>query len=469
MSRSPAQLQLLQPTRGLAPAHTKVRDVLRSVAAALVIVLLSPLWALAATDEYRYPASETPLWGFIDGAGRNVIPARFFKASNFSEGLAAVRLEKGCGYVDAAGAITLRLPLLDCEPFHSGRARFKSEATGRWGFYATDGSVAIPAEFQSAEAFSEGFAAVQEGDRWTYIDTKGRRISGHTYSRARRFSEGFAAVAPDDAFGFIDRLGRMVIEPRHKDAQDFHEGLAAVKTPEGWAYIDKRGEFVSPRRWASFVDSYSEGLAAAWLGSKQGFIRKDGSVAIAPRFVDSTRFSGGLAAVKMSDRTDRPTWMYIDRQGNPAFDRAFWHAEPFAGPLALVQLEPFRDGLQRMGYIDRLGNVVSTFTEYDGRSMIRALRVTPTPTEVRLLSRPAGAAVYMVPLFDWEQAGSALLQSPSLAIYRVGNGVTDLTERVYERVYVTVFERAGQHTCRRIDVKKGQLNEVIGDFTEPCR
>jgi hypothetical protein len=468
MSNSFAQLMLLQAGRDHRRAHRQDNKAAHLVAVALLMAL-SFLCGRAAADEYRYPRYDLPFWGFIDGSGQMAIPAQFFGAGRFSEGLAPVRIEAGCGYVDAAGAIKLRLTLSSCRPFSSGRAGFKSEATGRWGFYAPDGRVAIPARFERAQEFSEGFAAVREGTRWAYIDTQGRRLSKDTYSDAMSFSEGLAAVAPDDLFGFIDRLGRMVIEPRYKAVRPFREGLASVKTDRGWGYIDKSGAFASPHRWTSFADDYSEGLAAVWIGSKRGFIRRDGSTAIQPRFVDSTHFSGGMAAVKTSDRTDQPTWMYIDKEGKSVFARRFWDAEPFVGPLALVQLEPRRGQLLPMGYLDRRGEVVATFTQHDGISAIRALRFEPTPIDVRLLSRPPGAFVYMVPLFDWERGGPALLQSPSLPIYRVGNGVTDMTEKVYERVYVAVFERDGQRTCRRVDVKRDQLNEVTAELTEPCR
>ncbi len=41
--------------------------------------------------------------GFLDRAGKLVIPPRFSKARNFAEGLAAVEVGPGWGYIDRSG------------------------------------------------------------------------------------------------------------------------------------------------------------------------------------------------------------------------------------------------------------------------------------------------------------------------------------------------------------------------------
>ena len=57
---------------------------------------------------------------------------------------------------------------------------------------------------------------------------------------------------------------------------------------------------------------FSEGLAAASIGDKWGFIDKTGSVVINPQFEDAYPFSEGLAAVRIGDsQTGR--WGYIAR------------------------------------------------------------------------------------------------------------------------------------------------------------
>lgn len=62
-----------------------------------------------------------------------VIPAKYYLAENFSEGLAAVKIN------------------------------------GKWGFIDKTGKMVIPATFSGAKDFSEGLAAVEINGKWGYI------------------------------------------------------------------------------------------------------------------------------------------------------------------------------------------------------------------------------------------------------------------------------------------------------------
>src|SRR5579864_7140921 len=97
----------------------------------------------------------------------------------------------------------------------------------KWGFMDRDGKIAIPAQFEYENFFSEGLAQVTVG--------KGK----------------------DRLIGYIDPHGTMVIPPRYYQAGDFSEGLAPVAFETAktepcvdcsvydwnmqWGYIDKTG------------------------------------------------------------------------------------------------------------------------------------------------------------------------------------------------------------------------------------
>ncbi len=57
--------------------------------------------------------------------------------------------------------------------------------------------------------------------------------------------------------------------------------------------------------------SFSEGVAAVWIGPQWGYIDKTGKIAIQPVFNDAYEFSDGLAVVQMGFQ-----WGYIDKTGN---------------------------------------------------------------------------------------------------------------------------------------------------------
>ena len=145
-----------------------------------------------------YPVNKDK-YGYIDKAGKMVIQP-MFGASRFSEGLAAVQLRQGekVGYIDEAGK--------------PGRSR---------------------AQFDLADPFSEGLAAVMRDHQWGYIDKTGKMVIPTTFGLARPFSEGLAGVVvthgTSGLYGYINPSGKFVIDPRYEAATPFGDGVAAVR------------------------------------------------------------------------------------------------------------------------------------------------------------------------------------------------------------------------------------------------
>lgn len=132
------------------------------------------------------------LCGFIDRAGKWVVPPIYAQSQSFSEGLCVVEMERRKN-----GKIDYTQPQ-------------------QFGYIDCDGNLAIPAEYTFAMSFSEGLAAVQLGNRKSY--------------------------------GYIDPAGHTVIEPiRTGHAGPFHGPLACLQDTDGsdW-YINRKGEFVWP-------------------------------------------------------------------------------------------------------------------------------------------------------------------------------------------------------------------------------
>jgi hypothetical protein len=82
--------------------------------------------------------------GYIDKTGSIVIEANFSRATNFSQGLAAVTTFGG--HDPALGVVF-----------------------GSWSYIDKTGKIIIPAEFRDAKSFSEGLAPVMIKDKWGYI------------------------------------------------------------------------------------------------------------------------------------------------------------------------------------------------------------------------------------------------------------------------------------------------------------
>ena len=328
-------------------------------------------------------------YGFIDKTGRFAIEPIFDKASNFSEGLAYVYVEKGDihGYIDKTGKFVIMLND-NCSiggPFHEG---FASCQRGQWrgyidrtgmfsidpkfkftgdfceglaliktedgyGYINKSGLIVVKPQFESASDFNEGFAAISYDNPFRgnpkcgYIDRAGRFVVPPKYKLEplpRRFSEGLACVnigygckhQPNDRYGFIDKTGRIAIEPQFEWAGDFNEGLALVNlVNKKKALVNKTGQLVvTLDNRFDCVGIFREGLAFVQLGDKFGYIDKTGTIVIEPKYEDACFFSEGLACVKYGGK-----YGYINKIGHLIIEPQFEIEFDFHEGLACVEVQ----------------------------------------------------------------------------------------------------------------------------------
>ncbi len=148
---------------------------------------------------------------------------------------------------------------------------FEDESTYTFGYRAADGTVAIPARFLHAGAFSaEGLACVAEqGNGWQWIHTDGRVAAAalNVDNDCDPFSTGkvrYARIERDGKVGYIDRFGKIAIEPKF-DWADAFDGRTAVACTGcareylgehyryvggAWGTIDATGAWVEPPKAA---------------------------------------------------------------------------------------------------------------------------------------------------------------------------------------------------------------------------
>src|SRR5437870_3383215 len=105
----------------------------------------------------------------------------------------------------------------------------------------------------------------------------------------------------------------------------YSQEVALAQTREGWGYIRKDGSWLIPPKYKLYdvdrsfnmyeanynIDLFSEGMAAFADKDGWGFYNSNGEVAIAPTFDLALEFSESLAAVKEKGR-----WGFIDMKGN---------------------------------------------------------------------------------------------------------------------------------------------------------
>jgi hypothetical protein len=324
-------------------------------------------------------------YGYINQAGKIVIPTKYLANDNFSQGLAAVKFEnQKYGFINRRGEIVIPPKFDEAYSFINGLAVVK--VGNKMGVIDRLGNFIVkPIHTNTAWEFQESLLAVKRGKLWGFVNTKGKLViepqfmlsaSGKeeyddkiTNFYTLRFSEGLAAASKDGvAYGYIDKQGKTIVPYQFKYARSFSEGLGLVQTKTGqWGFINKTGKLVISLPTANnlsiteatLLSNFSEGLAGVKIGDKWGFIDRDGKQVIPPQFDNVYPFSEGLAGVSVQEK-----YGFIDRSGKqvipPTFDRAF----SFKQGLAPVVMGEYGTVNAKVGYIDRQGKliIVGAFT-----------------------------------------------------------------------------------------------------------
>jgi hypothetical protein len=249
------------------------------------------------------------------------------------------------------------------------------------GFVSETGKVIIEPQFDDAEKFSEGLAAVQINGKWGFIDKSGNLVIQPQFTYVKNFSESLALINENRHFGYINAKGQILIEPRYDKAFDFSDGLARVKTGKKWQFIDKTGAVVLDLNY-DWVGDFSEGRAvvaknfsrvAYESDIKVSYIDKSGKP-FTDWFTSASEFSEGLAFVSndsriipgfsrseygldfdnITNRTPGKLFKYqaIDSSGKIIFKANFDDVSSFSDGLAQIQING------KIGFVNRQGKIV---------------------------------------------------------------------------------------------------------------
>jgi hypothetical protein len=197
----------------------------------------------------------------------------------------------------------------------------------KFGYINEHGNFVIPPRYNYCYSFNEyGLAPIYDNltDQLYFIDTKGDTILSSTeqyqlisnpYLRGSvpTFMDGMLKVKSNGKYGFINLEGELIIPAKYDSVTDFNQGLAAVRIDTSFYIIDALGneERITERNIKS-IDRFSEGFAAYCLSTnKWGFLDKNGSVKIPPRYLSVGFFKRGVTYVEVTNGT----FGYVDTTG----------------------------------------------------------------------------------------------------------------------------------------------------------
>lgn len=332
--------------------------------------------AVAAGEARLYPVEVDGKHGAIDRAGKLVIEPQYDQALHFAGGMARVSLNGKVGYVDAAGTLLISpkatisigtgdfaaersLAALIESDFSEGLAAYRLD--GRYGYVDTEGKIVIAPQFEQVDLFRDGLAIVRVNGRYGWIDKTGKLVIPAEYDKALPFSEGLGTVLlHGQGFGYLDRSGKLKIKPQFNYAYPFAGGRARAQVSGGYGYIDTSGKLVVPPPENYRLSSdFSDGLAVVNVtGKGWGYIDPSGRLAIASQFFSATPFKEGLARVTPTGgstpdgRWTEKKWGYIDRKGKSVIAPQFDDARDFSEGFAAVAVKG-----RGYGFVDKNGKL----------------------------------------------------------------------------------------------------------------
>lgn len=115
-------------------------------------------------------------WGYINKAGKYVIPLQYSWAYDFSNDEARVNLENGGHiYINKKGEIIepKERTLYEDEP---SEGMIKINVNNKWGFSDKNGNKVIKAIYDDVKDFKNGTACVKIDGKWGVIDKNGEIV-----------------------------------------------------------------------------------------------------------------------------------------------------------------------------------------------------------------------------------------------------------------------------------------------------
>ncbi len=188
-------------------------------------------------------------WGVLNMAGIMIVKPRFSHITSFYGGLAVVREESGTyGIIDKGGKFVLVPQRKVLGLTSEGMTAFtvdgpkrvynikgqqgeltKPSICGLWGFYDSNGEVAIDPEHLQVGMFSEGLCPVQRECKKVFED------------KTKKSGESTKSTW---LWGYMNKSGSIEIPCVYDKVKPFYQGRAVVKLDGEWIVIDQDGDKV---------------------------------------------------------------------------------------------------------------------------------------------------------------------------------------------------------------------------------
>lgn len=165
-----------------------------------------------------------------------------------------------------------------------------SDGKNRGYFNALTGRVVIPATYKRAWAFSDGLAAVQQGDSIVFLRHDGKlafrkSIVFSLLADGYRFHGGYCIIAWGDChYGLINKKGEWALPPVYLDMHRANNGYWIIKDKNGYGLMSESMKMMLPCKYR-YVDADDSGILVQY--DDYSMQRLNGDLSVKDDFVCS--------------------------------------------------------------------------------------------------------------------------------------------------------------------------------------
>lgn len=347
-------------------------------------------------------------YGYLNEKGEFAIQPKYWNASEFSDGYAAVclqpatktNLEQKYAFIDRNGKIAFNKTFYNAHQFRDGYAQVTLTSGSLPLVIDTKGDL-LPDKFTKIYKFCDGLAAAEiidatkaggRGYQMGYVNEKLDVVIPPKFFIGEDFSHdrAIASILVDrieTKKGVIDKTGAWLIQPKYSELKQISQDKFSFRDKREYGIVDVSGEELT-RQKLSEMSTFHEGMARISIprdpANKQskwikGFMDDAGHIVIKPTYDEVSDFQEGLAAVKKGDE-----WGYVDKTGGIVIDRQFTAAYPFSDGLAAVNTSSTKNPMFEgtFGFIDKTGKMVIPAIIYGAQKFhegVAAVRFRVTP------------------------------------------------------------------------------------------
>lgn len=184
-------------------------------------------------------------WQFYSCENNEFVFDEYEYVSSFANGLAVVKKEDQWNFINSVGEKMGDIVFDDVKLYGNGEYTYSdvmiASQDEKYYIFDANGNKKSDHGFNDADIYlGEYIAFMDESGKWGFADKKGKEVIKPQFEGAKSFSNGLAAVFNGQCWGYIDTNGEVVIDYQFESADYFtNDGVCFVSAYENAFHMIK--------------------------------------------------------------------------------------------------------------------------------------------------------------------------------------------------------------------------------------